>query len=86
MRKLLSMQYLTAGFGKSAINYQIINIFDKSFWFTGKQNLSLHFIHTFNILNEDKPFGFTIKILENNPEVIANTYRQHKIDQGECNT
>ncbi|MBK2105590.1 glycoside hydrolase [Francisella philomiragia] len=78
----LSMQFLTAGFGKSAIYYQINNIFDNSFWFTGKQNLSLHFKHTFNILNEDKPFGFTIKILENNPAVIANTYRQHKIDQG----
>lgn len=79
----LSMQFLTAGFGKSAIYYQVRNIFDNSFWFTGKQSLTLHFQHTFNILNKDKSFGFTIKLLKNNPAVIADTYRQHKIDQGQ---
>ncbi|WP_150467226.1 glycoside hydrolase [Francisella sp. SYW-9] len=79
----LSMQFLTAGFGKSATYYQISNIFDNSFWFTGKENLTLHFKHTFNILNEDKPFGFTVKELKNDPAVIADTYRQHKIDQGD---
>ncbi|MBK2356362.1 glycoside hydrolase [Francisella hispaniensis] len=79
----LSMQFLTSGFEKYAIYYQINNIFDNNFWFTGKQKLALHFRHTFNILNNDKPFGFTIKILENNPVVVANTYRQHKIDQAQ---
>ncbi|MED7789629.1 glycoside hydrolase [Francisella sp. 19X1-34] len=78
----LSMQFLTAGFGKSAIYYQINNSFDNTFWFTGKDKLALHFKHTFNILNKDKPFGFTIKELKNDPAVIAKTYRQHKIDQG----
>lgn len=78
----LSMQFLTAGFGKSATYYQVSNIFDNDFWFTGKESLTLHFRHTFNILNENKPFGFTIKILKNDPAVIADTYRQHKIDQG----
>lgn len=78
----LSMQFLTAGFGKSATYYQVSNIFDNSFWFTGKESLTLHFKHTFNILNEDKSFGFTIKLLKNDPAVIADTYRQHKIDQG----
>lgn len=33
----LSMQFLTSGFGKSAIYYQINNIFDNSFWFTGSK-------------------------------------------------
>ncbi|QIW09229.1 glycoside hydrolase [Francisella sp. LA112445] len=79
----LSMQFLTAGFGKSAIYYQVNNIFNNSFWFTGNESLTLHFKHTFNILNEGKPFGFTIKILKNDPAVIADTYRQHKINQGQ---
>ena len=79
----LSMQFLTAGFCKSAIYYQINNIFDNNFWFSGKQKLSLHFKHTFNILNEDKPFGFTIKKLKNDPAIVANTYKQHKTDQGQ---
>ena len=56
---------------------------DNNFWFSGKQKLSLHFKHTFNILNEDKPFGFTIKKLKNDPAIVANTYKQHKTDQGQ---
>ncbi|WP_256868923.1 glycoside hydrolase [Francisella sp. Scap27] len=75
----LSMQFLTAGFGDSVLYYQINNPFDNNFWFTGKNRLGLSFSHTFNILNEKRSFSFTIKLLKNDPNVIANTYREHKI-------
>ncbi|MGQ4001449.1 glycoside hydrolase [Francisellaceae bacterium CB300] len=78
----LSMQFLTAGFADLAIYYQINNPFDNNFWFTGKNKLGLNFSHTFNILNKDQPFGFTIKLLKNDPAIIADTYRKHKIAEG----
>lgn len=78
----LSMQFLTAIYKNSAVYYEIENIFNNHFWFSGQQKLGLSFSHTFNALNKQAAFGFTIKILPNKLNVIANTYRQHKLKQG----
>ncbi|MGL4820972.1 MAG: glycoside hydrolase, partial [Bacilli bacterium] len=76
----LSMQFVAAEHGDSAVVYILENPYNNELQFHNETQIGLDVAHTFTTLDPKEPYTVRVYVTENNPASVAKVYRNYLMD------